>query len=552
MPKTPENKKPAAPEVGDEKEKLCLLTRVRVLRALIGNEVGCPLPTVHPESGEALPFGDENYLEELNARSREEQASSGPEADNAVKSLSATESLEVWGALLDFLQNEVGLSLEELRNFDFSNRRKRDALARKIDQALLKSLPFLSKYLSTKNRADELNFLGDQALESYNELIREVVSFEGDQEGYLGWETSVETENNPGELAVKFLNPGNSTLMRHGARQKLFYMILLGMVKHHERQGVNYRHSIGFFMDIFNERLVNRHEKGFGASDEQYLVSYHHPKTKRTLETLISETPAAEEREGAIGHVRPVRLRHAQVMDKSGKERDIRLMINARSKPLANRASKRLRYPEQDDMPEADWHGIRLVFETVQDAMDFERKMITVFQEEYKDIAAHGFSLAERRGDKTEMDRFLSMLSEDAVQGSVVQPEQHISDNLKGGEREGSSAGSSKYFRTRKFHLIFRHPEEGDMHYEFQIMLFDGYLDSRVRHKVNEDEYHLNRAYRDGLVEIFLPEVLYRNFNPEATRERKIQVIRRKIDSVFRANERRQRKLRKSGVTDAG
>lgn len=112
----------------------------------------------------------------------------------------------------------------------------------------------------------------------------------------------------------------------------------------------------------------------------------------------------------------------------------------------------------------------------------------------------------------------------------------NIPENLDKGQHAGASKGSSKFFKVRKYYVDYRYPDfksDKIMSFEWQFQLFDGYADSQVRDGVNEDEFHVNRAFDDGLMELLAPPDVYTNIDLKKAKADRLKEIRHRIEDLL-------------------
>jgi len=494
-----------------EKPEPCALLVAETRYRLMANDLGCPLPTVHPRTRKEVGFADEKYLEELEKEHPEE--------------------FKIWENVVHFLEEGSGMTINELRNCD---RRKKRALVENLEKGIINRVPFLDQYTSLEQRKREMAQIGKRTNDYYRHIIENYLP---EYEKYLSWDSSgVAVENNIGQLAVKFLSDGDIT-MRHEAKMKFLLMLHIGITMNHRKPDVDFDEALGFFMNFINDDMAHyeKHEKP-GATKTKFLVSAHANKDKRVKKAKIMDSPKSYMPEQNT-HMQPVAMRQALVEKGTGEKRIINFILEPRHKPLFSKASKTLRYRDEPENRDHDYHGIRIAFESIDDLEDFENMMIKKLKTEHSEELIHQHHLAKTRGDEAKCEEILERLKT-ADQCVEIDPES-VRDTLGGGKYEGSSKGSSKKLKVKRFRMNYHHTNGKTMPFEFQFMLLDGYVDTQLRHDVNEKEYRIKRAFEDGLIPLLVPNAIYPRVDLARAKVNGVNAIRNGIRTTLCCNKKK-------------
>jgi len=295
-------------------------------------------------------------------------------------------------------------------------------------------------------------------------------------------------------------------------------------------------------MKFLNARMnVVPEGKKTGHVETMYLVSGHDLKNgKKTMEASFQPTLPSQIK--ASRAVTPLRVRAMNIRSDKGDSRTVRCLQDLRTKGVFESVLKTLRKGTDPGQQDADYNGIRMVFETAKDCDDF----VTTFFGELKDYMV--LRIQERLRGYPSDPYLLQRLENINTTFNIVNE-----DNTLDGTQVfiGGSAGSSSDLKTRKivFSLI---DLDGKKHtYEFQMFLPDGYADYLYRDGVAWETYKQNRFFEGGLDELLFPSVVYPEVDHKQAHLSAIQNSKRSVWEKGQVVMRRNGKTRKGGRKSA-
>jgi hypothetical protein len=83
------------------------------------------------------------------------------------------------------------------------------------------------------------------------------------------------------------------------------------------------------------------------------------------------------------------------------------------------------------------------------------------------------------------------------------------------------------------------------MPFEWQFQLYDGYVDTQVRHEVSEDEFHVNRVFEGGVMELLASPDVHPEVDLEKAKKNRIDEIRYRVEDALTHTRKGRRKLKR-------
>jgi len=420
------------------------------------------------------------------------------------------------------LERLTGYTYEELHEMapkiTFSPKRQAELTRRQIRNRMANGMPFLNNSIKAKKETGMR-----EAAITANDYIKDIISSYFPGEEQVKMNNEVEMCNDAATLRLMSLNDELAPKVKFEAGRKLILLQLLGEIKDYTEKVVDHQEAIQYMFNFFNEKIFHLHEgERMGETTIRYLVSHHTGKDHQAKGSeIMGEKPRKSEL-GENDRVTHLEMRRTIVKNEDGEEREIYFSIEAREKTVESRLTKALRFKSHIGVKDVDRNGIRMVFETLEDWEDFKPGFKEYLETHIREDLDEHITAEKDKEKKVPLKSRLQ--KENAPLGDPK-------GKLDRGEFKGSSPSSSSELKTYKFSMIvFR--ASGDLHtYEFQILLPDGYADTRYRKGVNWEEYDVNRFFDQGVDGLLFPVMHYSEINRKALRKKLIEQARRKAQN---------------------
>ena len=399
----------------------------------------------------------------------------------------------------------------------FEHTRKAENIRKRIRASLINNLPFLKGKSSKEEREKELKKLSGKA----NDYIKEVTEqfFAKDRAVLQNIEVTV--CDDMAELLAMTFSDRIDPKIKFEASRKLALIKLMGEIEDYSEAQVDHARALNFMISFFNRRIHDLPEGAkIGAIFPRFLISRHSEKDFRTVSAEFSETePEIKEKNTKTTYLPS---RRTVVTDEKGDERIIYFSMEPRHKTPHSRLTKTFRYNSRIGEKDLDRNGIRMVFETHKDWLDFSKK----FQDELKNDIKEGL-IEQLENEKNKEKRNVLESRLRNIDSSIIIYE--TKDSLQGQEFEGSANSSASSLRIMKFRMALTLADGRQHQYEFQIFLPDGYADATYRKGLSWEEYNVDRFFDEKVDELLFPPRIYPHINREEIHKKMLKQAHQRV-----------------------